>query len=71
MDIKFENNITTEEFLEIIETVGWKPYTREQLERALKNTMYKSIKEISSQSQDNLQSLNTKNTIIVSTPVNP
>ncbi len=40
MDIKFENNITPEEFLEMIEAVGWKPYTREQVERALKNTMY-------------------------------
>ena len=27
--------------------------------------MYKSIKEISSQSQDNLQSLNTKNTDLI------
>lgn len=40
MEIKLENTITADEFLEMIESVGWKPYTREQLEIALKNTMY-------------------------------
>ena len=40
MDIKLENNITPEEFLEMIDSVGWKAYSMEQLKRALKNTMY-------------------------------
>ena len=40
MNIKLEYNITPEEFLEMIESVGWKPYSPSQLEKALKNTMY-------------------------------
>ena len=40
MDLKLEYDITCEEFLEVIEAVGWKTYTNEQVNKALKNTMY-------------------------------
>ena len=40
MDIKLEYSITTEEFLEVIESVGWKTYSKEQIDKALNNTMY-------------------------------
>lgn len=40
MDIKLEYSITEDEFLEMVESVGWKTYSREQIEKALKNTMY-------------------------------
>lgn len=40
--MKFEliEDITCEEFLEIIEAVGFKTYSKEQVVRALDNTMY-------------------------------
>ena len=38
--IILEENITTEEFLDIIESVGFKTYNEEQVDKALKNTMY-------------------------------
>ncbi len=41
MDINIEYDITIDEFLEIIESVGWKTYSKEQVDKALKNTMYK------------------------------
>ena len=40
MDIKLDCSITVDEFLEMIESVGWKTYTREQIIKALDNTMY-------------------------------
>lgn len=40
MDIKLEYTITEEEFLEVIESVGWKTYSKEQVTKALENTMY-------------------------------
>jgi len=40
MDIKIEFDITADEFMEMVESVGWKTYSREQVEKALKNTMY-------------------------------
>lgn len=40
MDIKLEYSISTDEFLEVVESVGWKTYSKEQIDRALKNTMY-------------------------------
>ena len=40
MNINFEYNITTDEFLEMVESVGWKTYSKEQINKALKNTMY-------------------------------
>ena len=39
-DVLLENNITIDEYLEVIESVGFKTYSREQVEKALKNTMY-------------------------------
>lgn len=41
MKIKLENEITVNELLEMIESVGWKTYSKEQVEKALRNTMYK------------------------------
>ena len=40
MDIKLDYTITTDEFLEMVESVGWQTYHREQIEKALNNTMY-------------------------------
>ena len=40
MDIKLEYTISTNEFLEVVESVGWKTYSKEQVDKALKNTMY-------------------------------
>ena len=40
MDIKLQYSITTDEFLEMVESVGWKTYSKEQVEKALNNTMY-------------------------------
>lgn len=40
MDIKIDYKITQNEFLEMLESVGWKAFSLEQVERALKNTMY-------------------------------
>lgn len=40
MDIKLDHLITIDEFLEMVESVGWNTYSKEQIEKALKNTMY-------------------------------
>ena len=40
MDVKIEYTISVDEFLEMIESVGWKTYSREQVVQALENTMY-------------------------------
>ena len=40
MDIKLEYSFTEDEFLEMVESVGWKTYSKEQVNKALKNTMY-------------------------------
>ena len=40
MDIKFEYSISSDEFLEVVESVGWKTYSHEQIDIALNNTMY-------------------------------
>ena len=40
MEVKLEYNIEIDEFLEVIEAVGWKTYSKEQVEKALQNTMY-------------------------------
>lgn len=40
MEIKLDYSITIDEFLEMVESVGWKTYSKEQVEKALKNTMY-------------------------------
>lgn len=39
-EVKLEYNITVEEFLDVIEAVGFKTYSKEQVQKALKNTMY-------------------------------
>lgn len=38
--IKLDYSITSDEFLEVIESVGWKTYSTEQIEKTLENTMY-------------------------------
>lgn len=38
--VVLKEEISVEEFLEIIEAVGWKTYSKAQVEKALKNTMY-------------------------------
>ena len=40
MDIKLDYSFTTDEFLELINSVGWKSYNKEQIDKALSNTMY-------------------------------
>lgn len=40
MDIKFDYNITSDEFLEMVESVGWRTYSKKQIDNALANTMY-------------------------------
>ena len=40
MNIELDYSINVEEFLEVIEAIGWKTYSKEQIEKALKNTMY-------------------------------
>ena len=40
MDLKLEYSFTSEEFLEMVESVGWKTYSKEQIDKAIKNTMY-------------------------------
>ena len=40
MKIQLAHSISIDEFLEMVESVSWKTYSREQVERALKNTMY-------------------------------
>lgn len=40
MGYKIENSINVEEFIEMVESVGWKTYSKEQVKKALINTMY-------------------------------
>lgn len=40
MNVVLEENITVSEFLDIIESVGFKTYNEEQVKKALENTMY-------------------------------
>lgn len=40
MDIKIDYKITQNEFLEMLESVGWKTFSSEQVGIVLKNTMY-------------------------------
>lgn len=39
-EVILEENISIEEFLDVIESVGIKSFSKEQVEKALKNTMY-------------------------------
>lgn len=40
MNLSIEYNITTLEFLEMVESVNWKTYSKEQIDKAIKNSMY-------------------------------
>lgn len=40
MDIKVFNSISNKEFIEVLESVGFKTYNNDQVSKALKNTMY-------------------------------
>ena len=40
MNIQLDYSISINEFLEMVESVGWKTYSEPQVEKALKNTMY-------------------------------
>lgn len=40
MEYKIEHFISIEEFIEMVESVGWKTYSKEQVKKALINTMY-------------------------------
>lgn len=40
MNIELEYSISTTEFLEMVESVGWNTYSKEQIDKALNNTMY-------------------------------
>ena len=40
MNIQLDYFISIDEFLEMVESVGWKTYSRKQVGKALKNTMY-------------------------------
>lgn len=46
MEIKLDYSLTVDEFLEVVESVGWKTYSKQQAKKALENTMYAvSVKE--------------------------
>ena len=40
MNIHLDYSFSTNEFLEMVKSVGWKTYSKLQVEKALKNTMY-------------------------------
>lgn len=40
MEVKIDYSISEDEFLEMVESVGWKTYSKDQVTKALKNTMY-------------------------------
>ena len=40
VEYKIEHFISIEEFIEMVESVGWKTYSKEQVKKALINTMY-------------------------------
>lgn len=40
MNIELTNDISADEYFELVESVGWKKYGKEQMKRALKNTMF-------------------------------
>lgn len=40
MDLKLSYSFSSDEFLEMVESVGWKTYSKAQIEKALENTMY-------------------------------
>ena len=40
MNIQLTYSISIDEFLEMVKSVGWKTYSKEQVEKALNHTMY-------------------------------
>ena len=40
MEVILDYSFTADEFLEMIESVDWNTYSKEQIEKALANTMY-------------------------------
>ncbi|MDD3340844.1 MAG: GNAT family N-acetyltransferase [Bacilli bacterium] len=40
MDIKLQNDLQPNEFLELIEAVGWKSLSEKQIEKSLRHSMY-------------------------------
>ena len=40
MNIKIYHEMSNEDFLEVIQSVGFKTYSNEQVTKALENTMY-------------------------------
>lgn len=40
MEIKLDYSLTVDEFLEVVKSVGWKTYSKQQVKKALENTMY-------------------------------
>lgn len=40
MEIKLDYSLTVDEFLEVVESVEWKTYSKQQVQKALDNTMY-------------------------------
>lgn len=40
MNIQLDYSFSINEFLEMLKAVGWKTYSKLQVEKALKNTMY-------------------------------
>lgn len=40
MNTQLDYSISPDEFIEMVTSVGWKTYSREQVEKALTNTMY-------------------------------
>lgn len=40
MEIKLDYSLTVDEFIEVIKSVGWKTYSKQQVKKALENTMY-------------------------------
>lgn len=40
MNIQLDYSFSINEFLEMVKSVGWKTYSKSQVEKALKNTMY-------------------------------
>ncbi|MBQ9014340.1 MAG: GNAT family N-acetyltransferase [Bacilli bacterium] len=46
MDIKLFNSISNKEFIEVLESVGFKTYNNDKVSKAFKNTMYMVIVEV-------------------------
>ena len=40
MNIQIDYSFSIDEFLEMVKSIGWKTYSKKQVEKAKKNTMY-------------------------------